>query len=177
MRVHEALCPSNGLLVHAAAVCTSKGALLLLGHSGAGKSTLCRLLSEQYQVLTDDLVVLTRQQDETWMVADLGQTVNRSSQKQVPLYATVRIFQSKTTRLRSASPRQACQHLTDAIFELVGEDKEELSRIRTWFAFAAEISRRHTGWQLCFRRDPEVVKFISAEFGSGFTANQERTTD
>ena len=172
MNRFEFLRPTDGLLIHAASVLVPTGALLLLGHSGAGKSTLCRLLSRQYPIVADDLTALTRQHNGTWLVASIEQLARRDASGSVPLHAVVRIFQSETTKLASIPPRETCRHLLDALFEIMGEEREELPRIRTWFRYAGEVSRNYDGWQLEFRLGSDVIESIREEFGPHFIDGQ-----
>ena len=55
----QALAPSDGMLLHAAAIVKDKKAFLFLGRSGAGKSTAASL-SKRYKVIGDDVVAVKR---------------------------------------------------------------------------------------------------------------------
>ncbi len=55
----------DGLLIHAAGLCSQSGVYLFIGHSGSGKSTVVAL-SHPATALNDDLVLL-RRQETSWM--------------------------------------------------------------------------------------------------------------
>jgi energy-coupling factor transporter ATP-binding protein EcfA2 len=167
------------MLVHAAAVITPKGALLVLGHTGAGKSTFCRLVADYYPTLADDICSLSFYQDSGWVVTDAqsfckdrwwvvtdAQMSERDKLTSVPLHAIVRVFQSRSSRLVGIPNREACRHLMDAVFEVESQRNASAERKRQWFTQAALVSRKYGGWQLMFSLDSQVVGLIQKEFGS-----------
>ena len=153
------------MLVHAAAVITPNGALLVLGHTGAGKSTFCRLVADHYPTLADDICSLSFCIDSGWVVTDAKRD-ERDKLAPVRLHAIMRVFQSHSSRLVGVSSREACRHLMDAVFEVETQRSASFVRKREWFAQAAFISRKYSGWHLMFPLNSQVVRLIEDKFGS-----------
>ncbi|HOU24244.1 MAG TPA: hypothetical protein PKW05_06420 [Anaerolineae bacterium] len=149
------------LLLHAAAVVTPAGALLLLGHSGAGKSTVCGLVAERLPTLADDLVRLTcaGQAERAWCVSDAKQSLAPSA-RSVPLVAVLRLYQSEVTALAPATPRETCGYLLDAAFEVDLQRQVDSRKKRAWFACLATVARVHPGWRLQFALGPETASLL-----------------
>jgi len=152
---------AGNLFLHAAAVVTSAGALLVLGHSGAGKSTLCGLVAEQLPTLADDVVrlELRGETEGAWYVFD-GRPASAAQLRAVPLAGALRVFQAEATSLTRATPLQTCGYLLDAVFEVVAQRHVENGLKRAWFACAAEVARRHPGWKLRFTKGPETARLL-----------------
>jgi ABC-type sugar transport system ATPase subunit len=153
------------VLIHSAAVITPNGALLVLGHSGAGKSTFCRLVADHYPTLADDVCSLGFCKDSGWVVTDVKK-VGDDQPAPVRLYGIMRVYQSRSSRLVNISDREACRYLMDAMFEVETQRSASLVRKREWFAQAAFISRKYSGWKLMFPLDSQVVRLIEDRFGS-----------
>ena len=153
---------TTGLLLHAAAVLSSKGVFLLLGHSGSGKTTLSRLLSDHFKILKDDRAFLQLQKNNQWFVYindDMHNpiTLNDNS-TYYPLHAIIRIFGTQETKLEPLLPIKTCEYLMDAVFEI---DTQQQSRSvefeKQWFAQTAHIARQCPGWKLQFSLQLPVI--------------------
>lgn len=57
----------NGFIAHASAILKDDQAFIFLGLSGAGKSTIVKLLSDKYQVLADDSVIIRKLNNEYYL--------------------------------------------------------------------------------------------------------------
>jgi len=160
--------PTAVLALHASAIVTPCGAVLFLGHAGAGKSTICQLLSKRFPPLADDVVYLIRQEDGTWHVADGSrrafggplQAGELAELEGVPLRAILRLFQDSASRVAPITSREACRHLTDALFEVVWQRRYDLANKRAWFALVADIARRYSGSRLYFTLDEEPFELV-----------------
>jgi energy-coupling factor transporter ATP-binding protein EcfA2 len=156
--------------LHASAVVTPGGALLFLGHPGAGKSTICQLLAERFPPLADDAVYLMRQEYGAWHVADgtpwaFGGPLKEgelAGLEGVPLRAILRLFQDPMPRLMPIVPRETCCHLTDALFEVVWQQRGDLASKRGWFAAVAEVARQYPGLRLYFTLDQKTSELVSS---------------
>ena len=138
------------LIIHAAAVTTPEGALLLLGRSGVGKTTTCQALAGCYPTLAGDVTCLVRS-GETWSVMDASPWLLQQPEADViaqdgaPLHAVSRLFKAQRARSKPLSSREACRYLTDALFEVGWHAGADAARKRAWFATVADIARRYPG--------------------------------
>lgn len=155
---------SDGLSLHAAAVLSSKGVILFLGHSGSGKTTISRLLSDHFRVLKNDRVFLQATENNIWIVAtecacQTKKSVNKEVNQQslsgnrvyYPLHSIVRVFGAQKSELIPLTPIKTCEYLMDAVFEIDhqrGARSVELEQ--QWFKKTVQIARRYPGWLLQF---------------------------
>jgi len=150
----------DAILLHAVAVSSPSGAILLLGHTRAGKSTLSRLLAERFPTLIDDIICAARHRvNNRWYVTD-AKLMHTGENPFVPMAAAVRTFQGPEAKLTRISPRELCKHLLDAIFETEISKTYSVERIKYCFAKTAEIARQYPGWRLSATLKPETPRLL-----------------
>lgn len=110
--VFEGELGTGGTPVHAALVTHDKGAALLAGKSGAGKSTCCRRLPQTWEVLSDDMALVSRAPDGTYNVHP------------VPTWSAIEDF-----RIRQSWPVNRYVSLR-AIFFIEKADRDEVLPLR-----------------------------------------------
>ena len=138
----------RAFFLHAVAVETPRGAILILGHSGAGKTTLSSLLAEKYSVVADDIIYIGQhKKNRKWYITD-GKKLQSFVNNWMPLLATIRTYQAREPQLVNIPSREVCKHLMDAVFEnnMMCDVKGELQRAA--FVSVAEIARTYPGWRL-----------------------------
>jgi len=162
----------KGLYLHASSVHINGQALLFLGHSTAGKSTISQLLSKRYTIIADDTVWLSKRNYE-WVVHDESirfqfqenNSKPADSFKAFPLLALIRIYKSDTMDIQPISPKAACSHLIDAVFEVDSQRKQmDITVKKKWFSMLADISNRIQGWHLTFKKDISIINLINEIF-------------
>ena len=159
----------TGLYLHAVAVLSPKGAILLLGRSGAGKSTLSALVSKYFPVLVDDWVFAFSDKNSCWMIMDGKRfsVINKVDRNGLParfrqdgiaypLHSLIRVFADEKTAIQPLSSMTTCEYLLNAVFELPIQSLETNLSIRNqWFHAVADIARKYQGWQLHFSLNAE----------------------
>jgi energy-coupling factor transporter ATP-binding protein EcfA2 len=165
----------KNLFLHASSVLVSGKALLFLGHSTSGKSTISRILSEQYPVLADDVVLMIKNQSNQWKVCN-GHGMLQGNEEAVQstnitkvysLLAVLRLYKSTTnfSIIQPISTIQTCCHLLDAVFEVSTQKAQEDLKIRKkWFSDTAAIAKNHTGWHLHFSKNLDTIRVIEEVF-------------
>jgi ABC-type branched-subunit amino acid transport system ATPase component len=151
----------RGFVLHAVAVASSNGIVLILGHSGAGKTTLGNLLSERFPVVADDIVYITQHVlRKTWYSTDAKRMMSFNSKNFMPILGAVRVFQSNQAQLTRLTPRDFCKHLFYAVLEAEWVYSKRLGREREWFDSVAEIARNYPGFRLNATLDLETPHLV-----------------
>lgn len=153
------------ILLHAAAVMTPGGVVLIMGHTGAGKSTLSGMLSERFVKIADDLIELTWTADQGWM-AENGMKPQRHPIPPAPLRGFVRIYQALHTNLVPIGARKCCQYLTDALFEVAVQRQCDQAAQERLFMTVAQIAREYPGWEYHFPLDQTAIDLFDHHFSS-----------
>lgn len=120
----------HGLLLHASAVASPRGAILFAGASGAGKSTMAALLHRHtgWPVIADDVTHL-RPVGSGWVVEDGCHALALHTGKQawpfsphrdVPARLWCAIRQAGQSALAPLSPGAACARMLQAWLEVAG---------------------------------------------------------
>jgi len=156
--------PDGSVQLHAAGVMTPGGALLILGHSGSGKSTLSTLLSRNFPLLADDLVILTYNDDHQMWIVENGLLRIGETSLTGDLLGFLRIYQAPESHLSPLSPRALCRHLIDALFEVPTQRKAERAEKRRLFIEAAKIARTFPGWEFHFAPNQAAIDLIDRHF-------------
>lgn len=166
--------PDEGYYLHASAVNTVVGALLFMGHSTSGKSTISRKLSDQCELIADDVVRIRMNSDGLYQVADgkhrfssngyLGET---QPLDEYPLAKMTRLFKSPKSYTCAVSQRQMCRYLADALFEVdVQRRNTDLSFRTSLFQKVALLSRSVPGIELYFCLDSssdDILRLVGAK--------------
>ncbi len=161
VQINKSLLPLNSLFLHASAVHLPAGGLLFTGHSTSGKSTIGRLMSAQFPVIADDVVMVRRDPDGKYRISDgkpvltenfaLGKSTLSKGFQEYELMGVTRLFKAGTHRLERISALQLCRYLADALFEVDFQRKIESIKTRqTLFVLAAQLAREIPGWHLWF---------------------------
>ncbi len=172
---------SPGILLHASAVKTEKGAMLFLGHSRAGKSTICNLLSSKYEPIADDMIHVQYKKTIGWEADQIYSYINeREANKGInwadkpsqgtPICAIMRIYQSPIIKAQPITQKELCFQLTNSIVEGIGQSISYtgISALRH-FRVVAEIARNIPGWSLQFTKNNDTVDYISSWAEKRFT--------
>ena len=177
-----------GMLLHASAVKTDKGALLFLGHSKAGKSTICNLLSSQYEPIADDMVHVQYKKDSGWEADRIYSYINeRESNKGkkradkptegTTIYAIMRIYQNSVVKAQPITQTEHCFQLTNAIVEGIGQSISHNSFTALHcFRVVSEIARDISGWSLQFSKKSDTIHYVSSWLKQTEAANLRKGT-
>ncbi len=160
-----------GILLHAGAVKTDKGALLFLGHSKAGKSTICNLLATRYELIADDMVHVQYRGGKGWVANNINSYMEAREQyassknktNGVPIHAIMRIYQSDSVNAQQITQKELCFQLTNSILEGIGQScsYSGFSALH-YFRVVAEMARDLSGWSLHFTKKNETLSYISS---------------
>lgn len=165
--------PFGIVLIHGAAAVMEGHALVFLGPSGAGKSTVSKLLGPSMSVIGDDRLYLVPRGPH-WFVADAttnralkGSLTEREANNLVgtPLKVVLRIFQSSQIQLIPTSAIQTCRYLHSAFFELFWSRHFDMQTQKSIFGQIADISRKTLGFELHFKKSPEIAVEIQHTIG------------
>ncbi len=160
-----------GILLHAGAVKTDRGALLFLGHSKAGKSTICNLLSKRYELIADDMVHVQFEENTGWVANNINSYMEKREQytstktrpNGVPIHAIMRIYQSKHVNSQQIPQKELCLQLTNSILEGIGQSSSYSGfSAKHYFHVVSEIARDISGWSLQFTKKNETLDHITS---------------
>lgn len=160
-----------GILLHAGAVKTDRGALLFLGHSKAGKSTICKLLSKRYELIADDMVHVQFEENSGWVANNINSYMEERKQyaatknqiNGIPIYAIMRIYQSNRVEAQQITQKELCLQLTNSILEGIGQSSSYSGfSAKHYFRVVAEIARDISGWSLQFTKKNETLNYITS---------------
>jgi len=165
-----------GVFIHASAVRTPRGALVLLGPSNAGKTTLARLLSSEYPIIDEDCMYLYRRRDGEFRACSgqihhsILQTAGRMTHvpwheplSSEPVAALWRVFKSRNPALLNTTVYYQFQYIMGGIFE-IGIQNEVVSPDleRRWFNFAEALLRRIHVMEFHFSKELFTIDFIQS---------------
>jgi len=154
----------NPMLIHAVAMKTTFGVVLLLGHSKAGKTTLSRSLKSRWKVLADDIVFIARNgENMLWYVADAKKQI-AGSYILHPLFTVIRVFQSQEAKLVQISEIETCQYLLDGLFEVSIMRDASQEKKRLWFKHVSSIAKGYRGWKLNATLGEETPNLVFNKF-------------
>lgn len=172
---------TNGMLLHAGGVKTPKGALLFMGPSGAGKSTICKLLSEHFEVIADDVVHVSWRNGVGWVADDGRFYANDEDRRRhtqyiggpresaaTRIYTAMRLHQAEQPAMVPLSPRVFCSRIMDGVLEVAGQSMNySCIRAIIWFHIAAGFAREIRGWNLYFPNKASTFQFLDAFIAKG----------
>jgi len=151
----------NNLPLHAAGVIRKGELFLFIGSSGSGKSTISILSKEQGgHVLDEDQVVVHRRNSGAFAADAWGHNVVSSS---IPLKAIFTLAQAREDRLVSLSRTQVARLLLKGHYEIMGLPLP-VELLPRSLGIAADIARQVPGYELHFRKSPELWKLIDEQF-------------
>ncbi len=172
----------RGFFLHASSVIVQNRAVAFLGHTSSGKSTICRILSEQFPILSDDVIYVFRNRksyfalDGEFRSGDPALTFDliENGVPPTPIYplsAAIRIYKSKMNRMIRLEDYQLCKSLIDAVFEVdIQRRITDVNSRKAFFSSVADLSRRISGWSLHFRRDSGIIKLLRLNLMPGASA-------
>jgi ABC-type cobalamin/Fe3+-siderophores transport system ATPase subunit len=149
--------PYTVMALHASAVFNSKKAVVFLGPSGTGKTTIVQRLENYTNPLALDAVYILQRDRFTWDVAKAEYKAYGAStwadfetMQGVELYAIVRLSQSLHPNLRQIRSLKTARYLTDAFFEIRGQDSYPISAKKAAFTNLSTIAKKVPGYEFDF---------------------------
>ena len=155
---------AGGLMVHAAGVVRNERAYVFLGHSGSGKTTVARL-SEDCQVLNDDLLVLWPEQ-ASWIVYGTpfwNPTQVKPGGQHAALTMLLRLVQDQQVSLVALSLAQAVAEMVANVPVISADAGRSQQVLQRCFS----IVRSVPGYSLHFLPEPSfwrVIREVEGEF-------------
>jgi len=171
----------EGIFLHGSSIVLPQGGLVFLGHSSSGKSTIARLLSREFQAISDDKVIVFRR-GERWMVKSgdsrnkfTGEEGVRVFKGHSPLAAFVRIYPATQNSIHPLDGVSLCKCLLDAVFEVDRQRRDaDVGTRKRWFQTAVELAKSIPGWKLGFQKDVSIVEFIQESFDTDLACEKKR---
>lgn len=152
----------GGLLLHASAVATDRGALVFLGQSGAGKSTISSMLHEAWpgcEKISDELLAVVADDSTGGWRAHVTPFLGGDGLphgRSWPLAEVYLLHQAREHRRSPLSPARALPELLRNALAYVAE-AETADRV---LGLAARLSRDIPCYELHFLKDPGVGRVL-----------------
>lgn len=170
----------HGMFLHASAVQTPIGALVLMGPSNAGKTTLARMLSPVFPMIDNDTVYLRRHADGQFgvvsgqiqhsIVQNIGRCAGRPDVKQEntePLAAMWRVFKSANTVLNDVSVYYQFKYLMSGIFEVAIQNNVVAPDLeKRWFKMAHELVQYFSVREFQFSKELCTIECVKRIFNN-----------
>jgi hypothetical protein len=152
----------NRFPIHASGVMDKKGLYLFGGPSGAGKSTLSSLSKNSGHSVLDEDQLLLRDYEDSYITANAwGYSLQKND---LPLKAVFRLVKSENNLLVKSTKFATAKFLMQQILEVTGVEISG-TRLKQIYSFCSKLARSIPGYELHFRKSPDVWKLIDAEFG------------
>lgn len=168
----SAIIEGKGLCLHAACIKNRERAFLLVGDSGIGKTTCCSRLPLDWQVLTDEEVVLVKDYSDRWIVFPIPNITNFLQSGNirnylrfygVPLEGVCFLRQGEQDCLQDIRTTESAQRLCKSALSVMARYTKFLNSIRVLnisifenacriarnsFCFELTVSLRGYFWEL-----------------------------
>ena len=148
----------DGLLLHSAGIVRGGNGYIFPGVSGTGKSTIAGLATSRERVLSDELVMIRRKENNYWVYSTPFFGTNKSAENNshAPLKAAFLPIKDSRVCLKKARPAQALTGLLSSVLFFSREDElnERLMDI------SAGLVARIPFYEMYFRRDASFWECI-----------------
>ncbi|MCK4889106.1 MAG: hypothetical protein KAS97_04185 [Candidatus Aminicenantes bacterium] len=163
---------SSFFRLHASSIEINGKALVFLGHSSSGKSTIAQILSKEYDLVSDDKIIVFKNNGE-WFIKNGDEQSKLSEYKgnkpiasgSFPVLAFVRIFKSESNEINKIESSLLCKYLIDAVFEVDNQRNNfDIDLRKYWFHLAGDFAKRIQGWDFYFKKETNIINIINKTF-------------